>query len=1203
MFAMKRKLLSTVLLCATMLFAKAQFQGCPGVSAGNNLTLPCGQTCTNLTATTVSGFETSTYTVAPTTYNPFSFNGPNSILINIDDTWAAPISLPFNFCFFGNTYNQVVVGSNGVISFNTGYTAGSTCQWQINAAIPTTVNQTPVNSIMGPWHDIDPSINQGGQTKSINWGIYGAAPCRAFVVSWTNMPMYSGTCNQNTSINATHQIVIYETTNLIDVFIQNKSTCASWNSGRAIEGIQNASGTVAVVVPGRNSPTQWTASNDAYRFTPAGNPNFVVNWFLAGNQIGTGQTLNVCPTPGVNTTYTAQATYTNCDATTVSVLATVDVFTPQPFTAQIDSAHNLDCFGDNSGEIFASVAGQPVGTTYSWSSGQSGVLSLTNQPAGTYIFTATDPAPNGCTVRDTVVVTQPTQLVVNVPDSTTIICNGPATSEGGIRSIVTGGTPGYTYLWSNGIIAPSQGNLSAGSYVLTATDANGCTASDAGQVAINVVPITFLPPAIDNVNCFGGNDGSIAVSVSNNAVNPVTYTWAAASGAAISNLTAGPYSVTATDNNGCSTTGTFQVTQPAAALAAQIFAVDITCNGLTNGAAAASVSGGTTPYSYLWSNGAGVASTSNLSAGPISLTVTDFNACTVSVSDVITEPTAITATVAVDQHPCSSPPSADITITGAGGSGSGYTYSMQGQAANSTGVFAGLVAGSYGYTVTDGNSCSIQNSIVVPTVADDVFNITTVPATCAGIADGSISIVPLINANGPYFFSFEGGALQPSGVFNNLAIGSYEIVAQNDFGCFDTLSVNITGPLNPLTAQVTKTDITCSGSSNGSAIVVASGGTPAYTYLWSNTSTATQVNNLQAGAITVTVTDVNGCTASGTATIAEPAAITGSFTVTNNFCGAQPVADAVISGSGGSGALTYSVNGFTDNSTGIFNNLPAGGNYNYAITDANGCDFNGTIQVPVYTPDVFSVNTSPATCYGLANGAFEIIPAIVQNGPYQYVFNDGPAQSSGLFANLTGGVYQVQVTNSYGCTQTVSAEVTSPAPISITVDPDTIIVGAGTPVQINVTPQGFTSPVYAWSPSADLSCSDCANPTGTFTQSGTLQVTASEADVPGCQVSANVLVVIISNLVLPNAFTPNGDNLNETFAPVVFGNTKIKAFRVYNRWGEVVYDGTTGWDGTYKGKNQPSGVYSYFIQADMPDKDNPGATKEVVKQGEVTILR
>jgi hypothetical protein len=160
-----------------------------------------------------------------------------------DDQWSPAINIGFTFCFYGTAYTQCVIGSNGLISFNIAQ-AGGYCQWPINAAVPSAAD--PMNTVMGPWQDLYPP---GGGT--IRYTVYGAAPCRRFVVSWNQMPMYS--C---TSTLCTQQIVLYETTNVIENFIQTKPLCASWNAGTAIQAIHNAAGTAAVAVAGRNAGLQ-----------------------------------------------------------------------------------------------------------------------------------------------------------------------------------------------------------------------------------------------------------------------------------------------------------------------------------------------------------------------------------------------------------------------------------------------------------------------------------------------------------------------------------------------------------------------------------------------------------------------------------------------------------------------------------------------------------------------------------------------------------------------------------------------------------------------------------------------------------------------------------------------------------------------------------------------------------------------------------
>lgn len=276
-------------------------QYCPAL--GPDQILPCGVGSTTLTAnlsqcgTGTNPNQTTNYTVGSIPYVPLLNTGTQ--LFMTDDSQQGPFNIGFNFCFFGQTYTQFWVGSNGWISFSPGQPTTFT-----SAAIPTAAFNVPKNCIMGPWQDWHPGI--GGQ---IRYQTTGVAPCRKLTISWTNMPMFSCTSNQGT-----FHIVIYESTNYIENYIQNKPSCLQWQGGTATEGIHNAAGTVGITVPGRNS-TAWTATNDAWRWTPSGpvvNPILV--WYQVGNPapIGTGNSITV--TPNGPTQYTCHLSYPTCNA-------------------------------------------------------------------------------------------------------------------------------------------------------------------------------------------------------------------------------------------------------------------------------------------------------------------------------------------------------------------------------------------------------------------------------------------------------------------------------------------------------------------------------------------------------------------------------------------------------------------------------------------------------------------------------------------------------------------------------------------------------------------------------------------------------------------------------------------------------------------------------------------------------------------------
>ncbi|MBI1266926.1 MAG: T9SS type A sorting domain-containing protein [Cryomorphaceae bacterium] len=283
--------------------------GCPAIDLGADISLPiCDDPCSSTIQVTADVFEsgeTTSYEVCSIAFAPpFPFNGGTGFSIGTDDVWSNVVNLPFDFCFFGNNYSQMVVGSNGLVSFDVAQ-ANLYCNWSFNAPCPNPA--LPLNSVFGVYHDIDPSICGGA-----NYSILGTAPCRVFVVNYNDICQFS--C---TSIRSTSQIVFYETTNVIEVYVQNKPTCTGWNNGNALIGIQNATGLTGFVPSGRQTGP-WSANNEAWRFTPNGPANFAVNWYDQTGFLGSGLSLDICPVDGTHT-YIAEAVYTKCDGTNITV--------------------------------------------------------------------------------------------------------------------------------------------------------------------------------------------------------------------------------------------------------------------------------------------------------------------------------------------------------------------------------------------------------------------------------------------------------------------------------------------------------------------------------------------------------------------------------------------------------------------------------------------------------------------------------------------------------------------------------------------------------------------------------------------------------------------------------------------------------------------------------------------------------------------
>lgn len=269
---------------------------------------PGDEVCVDLEASYLKTGTTTEYIVEEIPYDPpYPFSGGTSLNVETDDIWSGVIDLPFNFCFYGETYNECIVGSNGVISFDTANANGG-CPWSYSASIPTP-GFPILNAIYGPYQDIFPIPTQG----EINYQILGSYPCRALVVNYYEVPQFS--CGYNTAEGGeTSQMVLYEVTNTIEVYVGNRVPCDSWNGGNGVIGIQNADGTEAVVPDGYNTGN-WEAHEVAFRFIPDGESNVEFEWIEVVDDVetvlSTEDLIEFCAEEP--STLIARATYTNCD--------------------------------------------------------------------------------------------------------------------------------------------------------------------------------------------------------------------------------------------------------------------------------------------------------------------------------------------------------------------------------------------------------------------------------------------------------------------------------------------------------------------------------------------------------------------------------------------------------------------------------------------------------------------------------------------------------------------------------------------------------------------------------------------------------------------------------------------------------------------------------------------------------------------------
>ena len=592
----------------------------------------------------------------------------NDSNIYTDDIFGSVIDLGFDFVFYGNTYNQVVLASNNYLSFNT-FNAGNYSDWTIDAAIPTNLEPETQNSILCPWQDIYPGANGNG---TIQYATTGEAPNRVFIASFCGIPMFS--C---TDICYSSQIKLFEGSNIIETHIAQKVLCTTWNEGAAVHGLHNIDGTIAHVVTGldgivRNFPNQWTCENDAWRFTPNGNDDYVIeNMEFApavagtdiiwqdefGNQIGTGGQITVIP--GGNVTYTAGASLCGDAGDWCGFEGGIEGDDVSIFFEELNLSGNgndVSCFELNNGtiEVFAPYEGN-------W--------------------------------------------IYNLYDSnSTIILSENSSNEEFIFQ-----------------------NLSPGEYFIDIQEESSLCVSSEINISINQPAQIISSDLTSDVSCFGGSDGLIEITIEGGISPYTTYLYNAnqenistESGDLISfnNLESGDYYYSVLDSNGCLITGDeiiFNINQPNEIIIELNETGGVSCNNSEDGFIDITVSGGNPNYSYVWVNPMGdsfnTEDLQNVSGGNYSLTLTDQNGCEELFSIEINENEAVSFDV--DFEDCNVN-DIEISINASGGIPN-YFYSLSYDNnivdSNTNGNFEGLEAGEYLVSVNDSNNCESESYI------------------------------------------------------------------------------------------------------------------------------------------------------------------------------------------------------------------------------------------------------------------------------------------------------------------------------------------------------------------------------------------------------------------------------------------------------------------------------------------------------------
>lgn len=541
---------------------------------------------------------------------------------------------------------------------------------------------------------------------------------------------------------------------------------------------------------------------------------------------------------------------------TITNIAIVNATTTSCLT--VTAAHtNVTCLGN--GTITLTVSGGTTPYTYIWSNGAT-TQNLTNVVVGTYSVTVKDSG-NVCQkVLSGIAVSQNDALAI-VSTKTNISCNGG--SNGAISLVVSGGTSPYLYSWSNGFTTQNLTSCLAGSYTVDVTDSSGCTASK--TVALTEPAVITATAAITNVLCNGASSGKIIISASGG-TTPLSYSKNGInfqSSSTFNGLAAGNFNITIKDANACTLVVPAVITQ-SSLIAISGSSTNLSCYGDNSGTITPIVTGGRTPYTYMWGYGVMSLNRTNLGAGMYTLIVTDSVGCQKSNSFTVTQPTQIVVTPTVTQVVCGGSNTGSITMVISGGT-TPYTYSW------SDGPMVkdrfNLIAGSYTITIVDAAGCIETRSFTITQPQALAFTTTVVDVACGGLNNGQIIVNATGGTGSKSYSKNNGNTWQNSSTFANLFVGTYNLIVKDQSSLCQ--AVGTATVVAPPALVVTKAQVnpSCGGCPDGSIDITVLGGTSPYGFSWNDGAMTEDRAGLVMGNYTVTTTDASGCSSSMTASL------------------------------------------------------------------------------------------------------------------------------------------------------------------------------------------------------------------------------------------------------------------------------------------------------------------------------------------------
>jgi gliding motility-associated-like protein len=854
--------------------------------------------------------------------------------------------------------------------------------------------------------------------------------------------------------------------------------------------------------------------------------------------------------------------------------------------------------------------------------------------AGTlYYYCIIQFASGGCSEIVSTIAQITVNETPNISNYTDLICSDntfiviPDSSNG---DIVPSGT---LYTWTNPAITPI-GSISGASeqtiptasisqhlvnnttnvatVIYTVTPVSGDCIGNTFEVEVTVNPSISVIETLTDSPCFNDNDGAIEINISGGIPfttgNPYQINWLGPNGYTstnqnINNLEPGDYTVQIDDNGGCPFTETYTIQEPDELILTSLdIHDDISCFGEADGEIAVTISGGTQPYTYGWTKDniayADTEDISNLGAGIYQLTITDANNCVLTLNSLENiEPELLEATLISQTNiECFGNNTGAITVNVNGGrpNYSFFWTGPNGYTSNSQNLNT-LYAGTYILTVTDASLCETTLEVVL--IENDEIQIDTEldHIRCYGTNEGRIEITNIAGGIAPYaiaWSNFGGGMIQ-----DNLAAGMYTIIITDALDCSKEFDIEIEdAPIFTIDPQVTQ--ISCAREDDASIVLNLVGGVAPVTVSWNDDPNAgIDRHNLSAGTYTVTLTD---------SSLPLPSCSIQQSFIINPVLPleiAAVVTDALDCDIVNSGAINLSISGGTiasgsnyqiDWSNGAsFEDLNdiGPGFYSVTVYDDNGCSIQGQWEVKRFDPLELGIDTETIVDCDTKN-IQQIFTAIASGGvpPFQFTWSSGTVSGTNneTMTTTLDGLVTLEVTDGNGCTTSVSHNVD--IPIIGEADFTTNSIGYSTygiysihdPIQFTNAANGdFESIRWDF---GDGNFSTEENPTHTYLAEGSYVVTQTVTYPFGC-VYTHIITLTIEkgySLVMPNAFTPNKDGLNEYFTPVFIGLSDMR-LDIYDTWGSLIYsetgDDLQGWNGMIKETEAENGNYYYKFSA------------------------